>query len=1051
MRATAALSEGVALPSVYFYTPFLKLATFLLAATLLLAGKKRGIRSSGTLFLFWLLLLLCGLVAYRSHLKHALAADPGEDDESYHPPNERVGQAFFFGTYMAYYPLVLVQFLLNCFADTKPVYRQHAPSSEEKECPESGASFLSRLLFSWFDSLAYQGFRKPLEPTDLWTLNFKDRTDQVVPTFDRHWQTEVSRVAPTKERTDMAASFHNHVNHEGEVKFSEPSNKSAGAKPSQLSIVRALAKTFGPMFVAGSVLKLGTDTLQFVSPQILRAMIGFVGSGEPLWKGIFYAVLMFATATLQSLLLSAYFQRMYIFVCSLRRCLFISPCRLPPQSLVLSNAAKKESTTGEIVNLMSNDAQKFMELMVFLNMLWSAPFQIALALYFLWDLLGVAVLSGVGVMVLMVPINGFLAAYSKKLQTRQMKHKDERIKLMNEILGGMKVLKLYAWERSFEKQVQDIREKEVANLRTMAYLSSVLSFLWNCAPFLVSLMSFMTYVLMSNENVLGPQKAFVSLTLFNILRFPLSMLPMLISMLVQASVSVKRMNKYLGNEELEEYVTHEKDDVNPVTVEHGSFAWTRDEEPVLRDVNIKIPKGKLVALVGQVGAGKSSLLSALLGDMERIQGTVNIHPNSFSVVQRLFRRKAAKMNNQRTDRKTQFERPRAGPTLVPCALQSDLSVLPGGDMTEIGEKGINLSGGQKQRVSLARAVYSDTDIYFLDDPLSAVDSHVGRHIFENVIGPNGALKNKVGGLCLLGGRVHLLEETKRRGDWNERKEERQETSANSLSLFSIVHFFSKDVGNRLRNRCISNVFGFCSIPPIAPALFYARSVCSVLRRQLSLRKSSEELSVAERKEFLRSLSRQLSESASVESTPVRAGSMDLSNRKSSNASSLQSNRTLSRSRSRSQVTLKGEKGAAETEPTKLVQAEFAETGQVKWRVYFAYFGAIGAAWLVPIVLMNVASSAFSLGSNLWLTAWSNDPPLPDGTQDLGKRDLRLGVYGGLGLGQGLTILFGSLALSLGSLKGAMFLHNGLLANILRSPMAFFDTTPLGRVVNRFSK
>ncbi|KAM7300280.1 putative multidrug resistance protein [Ixodes scapularis] len=125
--------------------------------------------------------------------------------------------------------------------------------------------------------------------------------------------------------------------------------------------------------------------------------------------------------------------------------------------------------------------------------------------------------------------------------------------------------------------------------------------------------------------------------------------------------------------------------------------------------------------------------------------------------------------------------------------------------------------------------------------------------------------------------------------------------------------------------------------------------------------------------------------------------------------------------------------------------------RVKWRVYFAYFGAIGVVWLVPIALMNVASSAFSLGSNLWLTAWSNDPPLPDGTQDLGKRDLRLGVYGGLGLGQGLTILFGSLALSLGSLKGAMFLHNGLLANILRSPMAFFDTTPLGRVVNRFSK
>ncbi|CAN8022372.1 unnamed protein product [Ixodes persulcatus] len=961
----AALSEGVALPSVYFYTPFLKLATFLLAATLLLAGKKRGIRSSGTLFLFWLLLLLCGLVAYRSHLKHALAADPGEEDESYHPPNERVGQAFFFGTYMAYYPLVLVQFLLNCFADTKPVYRQHAPSSEEVMMTlwksvktlriRTSATTRSLLRPGYGQWWTRQILRWHLAPSGF-----------ISPDMECGVDASFARVLP---RTDMAASFHNHVNHEGEVKFSEPSNKSAGAKPSQLSIVRALAKTFGPMFVAGSVLKLGTDTLQFVSPQILRAMIGFVGSGEPLWKGIFYAVLMFATATLQSLLLSAYFQRMYIVGMRIRTCLISAIYR---KSLVLSNAAKKESTTGEIVNLMSNDAQKFMELMVFLNMLWSAPFQIALALYFLWDLLGVAVLSGVGVMVLMVPINGFLAAYSKKLQTRQMKHKDERIKLMNEILGGMKVLKLYAWERSFEKQVQDIREKEVANLRTMAYLSSVLSFLWNCAPFLVSLMSFMTYVLMSNENVLGPQKAFVSLTLFNILRFPLSMLPMLISMLVQASVSVKRMNKYLGNEELEEYVTHEKDDVNPVTVEHGSFAWTRDEEPVLRDVNIKIPKGKLVALVGQVGAGKSSLLSALLGDMERIQGTVNIHGSVAYIAQQAWIQNATVRDNILFQKP--MERERYNRVLEQCALQSDLSVLPGGDMTEIGEKGINLSGGQKQRVSLARAVYSDTDIYFLDDPLSAVDSHVGRHIFENVIGPNGALKNKTRvlvthGISYLPQVDHILV----------LKDGRVEEQGSYKELLSQKGAFAEVLLHFLREESQED-----DLLDTDPNIV----------EELILQVGNPEIN---------SLSRQLSESASVESTPVRAGSMDLSNRKSSNASSMQSNRTLSRSRSRSQVTLKGEKGAAETEPTKLVQAEFAETGQVKWRVYFAYFGAIGAAWLVPIVLMNVASSAFSLGSNLWLTAWSNDPPLPDGTQDLGKRDLRLGVYGGLGLGQGGTI------------------------------------------------
>ncbi|CAN7994936.1 unnamed protein product, partial [Ixodes hexagonus] len=602
-----------------------------------------------------------------------------------------------------------------------------------------------------------------------------------------------------------------------------------------------------------------------------------------------------------------------------------------------------------------------------------------------------------------------------------MKHKDERIKLMNEILGGMKVLKLYAWEQSFEKQVQDIRAREVANLRTMAYLSAVLSFLWNCAPFLVSLMSFMTYVLMSDEHVLDPQKAFVSLTLFNILRFPLSMLPMLISMLVQASVSVKRMNKYLGNEELEEYVTHEKDDVNPVTVEHGSFAWTRDEEPVLRDVDVKIPKGKLVALVGQVGAGKSSLLSALLGDMERIEGTVNIYGSVAYIAQQAWIQNATVRDNILFQKP--MERERYNRILEQCALKSDLSVLPGGDMTEIGEKGINLSGGQKQRVSLARAVYSDTDIYFLDDPLSAVDSHVGRHIFENVIGPNGALKNKTRllvthGISYLPQVDHILV----------LKDGRVEEQGSYKELLRQKGAFAEVLLQFLREETQED-----DLLDTDPNIV-------------------EELIMHVANPEIGSLSRQLSESASVESTPVRTGSMDLSQRKGSNASSLQSNRTLSqRSRSRSQMTLKGEKGASEGEPTKLVQAEVAETGQVKWHIYFAYFGAIGAAWLVPIVVMNLASQAFSLASNLWLTAWSNDPAMPDGSQDIGKRDLRLGVYGALGLGQGLTILVGSLALSLGSLKGAMLLHNGLLANILRSPMAFFDTTPLGRVVNRFSK
>ncbi|XP_050048216.1 multidrug resistance-associated protein 1 [Dermacentor andersoni] len=1061
----AALSEGIALPSVYFYTPFIKLATFLLAGLLLLAGRKRGSQTSAVLFFFWFLLMLCGLVAYRSHLKRALA--PPDEDAPDYAKEERLGEPLFFGAYMAYYPLVIIQFLLNCFADSTPIYRQHVLPPEEKECPEAGSSFLSQMLFSWFDALAYKGWRRPLETSDLWALNFNDRTDQVVPGFDRHWLKQVAAAQFHRDRAaaagaaaggDVSATFHhNHANHDGgEVKFSDRSSHkktgmgstaslpAGGERRARLSIVKALIQTFGPSFAIGSILKLVHDTLQFVSPQLLRAMIGFVGSDEPAWKGVFYAVLMFATASTQSMVLSRYFHRMYIVGMRIRTCLISAIYR---KSLVLSNAAKKESTTGEIVNLMSNDAQRFMELMVFLNMLWSAPYQIALALYFLWQLLGVAVLSGVGIMVLMVPINGFLAAYSKKLQTRQMKHKDERIKLMNEILGGMKVLKLYAWEPSFQDHVQSIREREVRNLRRMAYVSGILSFLWTCAPFLVSLMSFMTYVLIDEKNVLDPQRAFVSLTLFHILRFPLSMLPMLISMLVQASVSVKRMNKYLGHEELEEYVSHEKDDAStPIWIRNGSFAWTKDEEAVLREVDVQVPKGALVAIVGQVGSGKSSLLSALLGDMERLDGTVNVQGSVAYVAQQAWIQNATVRDNilfQKTMERDRYKR-----TLDQCALQSDLNILPGGDLTEIGEKGINLSGGQKQRVSLARAVYSDADIYLLDDPLSAVDSHVGKHIFDNVIGPKGVLKDKTRLLVTHG--ISYLPQVDRVIVLRDGRIEEQGTYKELLARKGalaevLLHFLREE----------SQDDGLLNEDPnlVEDLLLHVGS--PEISRQLSQHKSTSELSLAERKEFLRSLSRQLSETQSQSSNgpglvPQTAGP-GVGLRRSSAGTDSMSGRSLTRSQSTLRAGQGDKSSVAEEAGTKLVQAEAAETGRVKWRVYFAYFGAIGVVWMVPIVVMNLASQAFSLGSNVWLTAWSNDPPMPDGSQDLAKRDLRLGVYGALGLAQGVTILLGTLALSLGSLKGAMLLHNGLLHNILRSPMSFFDTTPLGRIVNRFSK
>ncbi|XP_034047298.1 multidrug resistance-associated protein 1-like [Thalassophryne amazonica] len=324
-----------------------------------------------------------------------------------------------------------------------------------------------------------------------------------------------------------------------------------------------------------------------------------------------------------------------------------------------------------------------------------------------------------------------------------MKNKDNRIKLMNEMLNGIKVLKLYAWELAFKNKVSDIRESELRVLKKAAYLSAMSTFTWVCAPFLVALSTFTVYVLIDEGNVLDAQKAFVSLALFNILRFPLNMLPMVISSIVQASVSLKRLRVFLSHAELQtDSVDHQPlaGSHHSISIVGGAFSWSTTESPTLRRLNVFIPEGHLVAVVGHVGSGKSSLLSAVLGEMEKLEGTVAVKGSVAYVPQQAWIQNSTLKENIifGQERKEQWYQR----VVRACALQPDMEMLPAGDGTEIGEKGVNLSGGQKQRVSLARAVYCDRAIYLLDDPLSAVDAHVGKHIFDNVIGPQGLLKNK---------------------------------------------------------------------------------------------------------------------------------------------------------------------------------------------------------------------------------------------------------------------------------------------------------------------
>ncbi|XP_041776327.1 multidrug resistance-associated protein 1 isoform X7 [Anopheles merus] len=974
--AKAISTDGISAP-LFYYTPVIKLASFIFVAILIYLNKHYGMRTSGLLFLFWFLLTVCSIPRVRTEIR-AYEARIVEDSWA----------EYQFVSFLIFFSLTCIMFLLNFFVDKPP--RQSKYEITDKDCPELAASFPSRIFFAWFDRLAWVGFRKPLEVDDLWKMKPEDSSKEVSPAFLHHWNETLEKTYQSRE-TSNDVTFKK-LGNSARVDFRTTKAKNIA------SILPALIKTFGGTFLLGSFLKLGQDLLTFASPQILKLIIGFVGGEEPMWKGLMYAITLFVVAGTQTLLLGQYFNRMFFVGLRIRTALISAIYR---KALIISNSARKGSTVGEIVNLMAVDAQRFMDLTTYINMIWSAPLQIGLALYFLWQILGPSVLAGLAVMIILIPVNGVIANMIKTLQIKQMKNKDERVKLMNEVLSGIKVLKLYAWEPSFEQQILKIRDKEVKVLKSAAYLNAGTSFIWSCAPFLVSLVTFATYVLVDENNVLDASTAFVSLSLFNILRFPLSMLPMLISNMVQTSVSVNRINTFLNQEELDpDNVQHDEKESSPLLIENGVFSWG-GEETTLKNINVRVEKNQIVAVVGTVGSGKSSLLSAFLGEMDKISGRVNTLGRIAYVSQQAWIQNATLKDNILFGKP--MDQRRYARVIEACALKPDIEMLPGGDMTEIGEKGINLSGGQKQRVSLARAVYNDADVYFLDDPLSAVDSHVGKHIFEQVIGPSGLLAKKTRVLVTHGitylpntDKIFVLREGEisESGTYQELMDKK-----GAFAEFLIQHL--QEVSEEEED-------------------------LDEIKQQLENSVGGEEL--------LNQLKRSNSKRSRSESTSETGSVKDISRQNSTT----DSNTSLRRRTSEK---------APEVAKTKLIEQEKSETGSVKWEVYKHYLKSIGLTLSVATVILNMIFQGFSIGSNLWLSRWSTDDTAGN---DTSRRDMYLGVYGAFGAGQVLSLYLSVLTLVMGSIQATLILHRRLLEGILRSGMTFFDTTPRGRIIARFS-
>ncbi|XP_073399007.1 multidrug resistance-associated protein 1-like [Dendrobates tinctorius] len=720
------MTHNIAEPPVLLISPLLVGATMLLATCLIQYERIRGVRSSALMLVFWILTFICAVFQLRTKITIAL---------SQAVEINRLRYTLF----MLYFLLVLFQCILSFFNDRPPFFT--SVKNDMNPCPLSSASFLSKVTFSWFTEIMFRGYKQPLKSDDVWSLRKSDTAEDILLKFSREIQRQWHKTKPlevhtkfSKDKKENEIHVYQEDQNETEILLKNPS-----MQMNNQSLLKIIANSFGYHFLFSALLMVLYTAFLFISPELMRLLLDRLqNSSAPTWQSFLIAVLLLICPCFQSLFLHQHDYQCYVIGMRLRSAIVGSVYK---KALVISNAGRKNSSAGEIVNLISTDVQKLMDLATCLNYIWSAPITIIFAMYFLWQTLGIAVLAGVGVFILNLPFMTVFGVLIKKFQEEQMKQKDGRIKLISEILQGIKVLKLYAWENAFMKKVGNFRLMELKAVKKNALLLSGALAVFVASPFWVSLSMFGVFLALDENNILDAQKAFVTIMLLNILRIPLRMFPMAITLTVQSTVSLRRLAKFFSEEELEANVeTLDATSRNDIVVCDGIFSWGPTGDPCLWSINLSIEKGSLVAVVGHVGCGKSSLLSALLGEMEKVIGKVALKGSIAYVPQQTWIPNATFKENVlfgRTMDKDWYDN-----VIQACALLPDLKILSGGENTEIGEKGINLSGGQKQRISIARAVYRNCDVYLLDDPLSAVDAHVGQHLFEHVIGPNGLLKGK---------------------------------------------------------------------------------------------------------------------------------------------------------------------------------------------------------------------------------------------------------------------------------------------------------------------
>ncbi|XP_028090867.1 ABC transporter C family member 12-like isoform X4 [Camellia sinensis] len=820
----------------------------------------------------------------------------------------------------------------------------------EHVCPERDASIFSRICFGWMTPLMLQGYKRPITENDVWKLDTWDETETLIKKFHICWAEESQRSKPW--------------------------------------LLRALNNSLGGRFWFGGLFNIGDDLSQFVGPVLLNHLLQSMERGDPAWVGYIYAFSIFVGVSVGVLCEAQYYQNVLRVGFRLRSTLVAAVFH---KSLRLTHEGHKKFPSGKITNLMTTDANALQQICQQLHGLWSAPFRIIIAMVLLYEQLGAASLPGSLMLALMFPIQvtivfpaalklhkgfvlmTFIISKMRKLSKEGLQRTDKRVGLMNEILAAMDTVKCYAWEESFQSKVHSIRFDELSWFQKAQLLSACNSFILNSIPVLVTVTSFGMFTLLGGN--LTPSRAFTSLSLFAVLRFPLNMLPNLITQVANANVSLQRLEElFLAEERILLPNPPLEPELPAISIKNGYFSWdSKAENPILANINLDIPVGSLVAVVGGTGEGKTSFISAMIGELPPvadasvvIRGSVAYVPQISWIFNATVRENILFGSN--------FEPTRYWKAIDVTALQHDLDLLPGRDLTEIGERGVNISGGQKQRVSMARAVYSNADVYIFDDPFSALDTHVGRQVFNNCI--KGQLQGKT--RVLVTNQLHFLPQVDK--------------------IILVSEGMVKEEGT-----------------------FEELSRSGTLFKKLMENAGKMEEHVDE-KEY----GDEMEDGINLDYKSSKPADNGVQNGFPKSVNS---------------------KNKRKEGKSVLIKQEERETGVVNWKVLKRYKDALGGLWVVMILFMcYILTEVLRVLSSTWLSVWTKQ----SSRSSFGPGFFIL-IYALMSFGQVIVTLTNSFWLITSSLNAARKLHDTMLQSVLRAPMVFFHTNPIGRLINRFAR